>query len=307
MTTGRAIEELDLLAYADGLLDPARREEVEAHLHHDADAAMRVAEYLAQNQAIRAAYGSVAAEPVPARLLAALEQQPAHARWRRPMRLTAFAASLAAAGFLGWMANAPRGSAPEPSDALVEASMALHSDWSPRPEAAAGNADGSLLLPKAIAAEQEGDVALHIPPPDLSPLGLRLVGMRGTEGKGVPGVQLIYGDGQGERVSLFLLPGGGGGTPAIGWESGERGQLAFWREGPITFALIGEHIDRSAETVAAQVRGALRGAPVLVTPPPNRGNGLAAGNGGGAAAGSMEDVPLLRPLPARGAGKPEAM
>lgn len=308
MTPGGAIQELDLLAYADGLLDPARREEVEALLRRDPDAAGRVADYVAQNQAIRAAYGAVAAEPVPPRLLAVLDRPPQVSFWRRPLRFAAFAASLAAAGFLGWMANAPSGGGTQPSQALVEASLALHGDWSPRPEAVVGNAEGPLLLPKALASEAEGELALRIAPPDLTPLGLQLLALRSTEGRGLPGVQLVYGDGKGERVSLFLTSAVGAAAvaPRVTYRSGAGADLAYWRDGPIAFALIGEGAAASAERIAAQVRGALQGAPLLL--PPAAGGGLAAGNGPPAEPrGSLEDVPLLRPTPAGGNGASEAM
>jgi len=309
VTPGGAIQELDLLAYADGLLEPARREEVEALLRRDPEAAGRVAAYVAQNQAIRAAYGGVVAEPVPARLLAVLDRPPQASFWRRPLRFAAFAASLAAAGFLGWMANAPQGGGTQPSQALVEASLALHADWSPRPEAAAvGSAEGPLLLPKALASEPEGELALRIPPPDLTPLGLQLLALRTTEGRGLPGVQLVYGDGKGERLSLFVTSAAGGGAvvPRVTYRSGADADLAFWRDGPIAFALIGEGAAGSAERVAAQVRGALQGAPLLL--PPATGGGLAAGNGPSAEPrGSLDDAPLLRPTPAAGNGGSESM
>ena len=291
MTHGRLIEELDLLAYADDLLDPARREEVENYLRQDLDAALRVADYRAQNQAIRAAYGHIASESPPPRLLA-----PAHARarsgWPRPLKAGALAAALAAAGFLGWTLNGPTNTIPQPSDALVEASLALHSDWSPRPETAAEvAADAHTLLPKALAAEPDGELALRMAPPDLSSLGLRLLGMRPTGSQGLDGVQIIYMDAHGERMSLFLLPSTGGSHSPLTIGKGNSGKLAYWRDGPITFALIGDRASQSAESVATQVRGSLRGAPVLFMPDQTR-RGLAAGPSGTGGT-LLENAPLL--------------
>ncbi|HLS67792.1 MAG TPA: hypothetical protein VK035_00505 [Kiloniellales bacterium] len=293
MTHGRLIEELDLLAYVDDLLDPARRAEVENYLRQDPEAALRIADYRAQNQAIRAAYGHVVSEPPPARLLAVLQGRFQPPRWQRPLRFGALAAALAAAAFFGWSLNGPRGTVPQPSDALVEASLALHSDWSPRPEAVGEAAiEGSTLLPKAIAAEQEGELALRIAPPDLSSLGLRLLGMRPTSSKGVEGVQIIYSDAQGERTSLFLLPAATGGHAPLAVGKGSSGHLAYWRDGPITFALIGENAGLTAENVASQVRGSLRGSPLLFMSP-TTGSGLAAGP---ETSGSLLDqAPLLSP------------
>jgi anti-sigma factor RsiW len=296
VTHGRLIEELDLLAYADDLLDPARREEVETYLRQDLEAAQRVADYRAQNQAIRAAYGHIAAEAPPARLVEVAHRRIGKSRWPSPLKFGAVAAAMAAAGFFGWSLNTPTSSIPQPSDALIEASLALHSDWSPRVETAAEvAADGNSLVPKALAAEPEGELVLRITPPDLSSLGLRLLAMRPTSSQGLEGVQLIYMDAQGERMSLFLLPTAGGNPGPIMVGQGGGGKLAYWRDGPIAFALIGQGASDSAQRVATQVRGSLRSGPGLFIPPEAR-RGLAAGPS--ETSGTLiESAPLLPAQP----------
>src|SRR3546814_15160631 len=105
------IGEIDLLAYADGLLDddPGRKAEVENYLQARPVEASRLRDYTQQNEEIRKLYGLAMAEPVPDRLHAVL--------FRRPGRIlhhaarAALAASLLmAAGFAGWAVgkNEPR-------------------------------------------------------------------------------------------------------------------------------------------------------------------------------------------------------
>src|SRR5690606_21705567 len=103
---------------------------------------MRIAHYRAQNQAIRAAYGHIAAEPPPARLLAALDGRRKPPRWQRPLKAGAMAAALAAGGFFGRARNAPQHSGPQPADPVGEPSLAARSDRAPR---AAGAQEASSL------------------------------------------------------------------------------------------------------------------------------------------------------------------
>src|SRR3546814_5054695 len=64
------IGEIDLLAYADGLLDddPGRKAEVENYLQARPVEASRLRDYTQQNEEIRKLYGLAMAEPVPDRL-----------------------------------------------------------------------------------------------------------------------------------------------------------------------------------------------------------------------------------------------
>ena len=57
----------ELHAYVDGVLPADRREAVEAWLAIHPDDAAQVAEWRAQAEVIRARYGALASEPVPAR------------------------------------------------------------------------------------------------------------------------------------------------------------------------------------------------------------------------------------------------
>lgn len=97
----------DLMAYAEGRLPPgiARRARVENWLRtHPADAA-RVRAYMHQDQSIRSAWGDVANETIPDRLLPdriRQQRRPMARTWLRP---TAMAAAFALAMVTGFLAG----------------------------------------------------------------------------------------------------------------------------------------------------------------------------------------------------------
>src|SRR5262245_10800690 len=90
----------ELHAYVDGMLPPDRKRAVEAWLATRPDDAARVAEWRALAEVVRARYGAVADEPVPARFDIAKLARP-----QPPWRLIAAAAILALAigGGAGWV------------------------------------------------------------------------------------------------------------------------------------------------------------------------------------------------------------
>jgi negative regulator of sigma E activity len=66
-----------LMAYADGELEPTLRAAVEAAIGRDPSVAARIAEFRLQRERLQQAYSSVLEEPVPERLLAAVEPRAA--------------------------------------------------------------------------------------------------------------------------------------------------------------------------------------------------------------------------------------
>jgi len=81
--------ESDLHGYADGVLAPERRAEVEGWLERDAEAARRVAQWRRDGERLRGAFATLDAEPLPAILnfrppvLAARRNPSARKLWRR--------------------------------------------------------------------------------------------------------------------------------------------------------------------------------------------------------------------------------
>ena len=114
----RSFSDETLAAYVDGELDPAARAEIEEAVRRDPSVAQRIARHRSLRNQLQAAYAGELNEPVPDRLLAALQnpaprpspavadlQTAVAARWRYSL-----AASLligVGAGFLAWHHSHP--------------------------------------------------------------------------------------------------------------------------------------------------------------------------------------------------------
>jgi anti-sigma factor RsiW len=99
-----AVTEIDLLAYADGLLDdPRRLAAVLAFLDDNPAEAERIDAYIEQNREMRRLYDPVFHEPLPQHLLALLARGDDHHPTRRWLRTAAGVAALLAAAAAGWL------------------------------------------------------------------------------------------------------------------------------------------------------------------------------------------------------------
>ena len=174
MTAQRhSIHEIDLLAYADGLLgmDPGRKAEVEAYLQKHPKVAVRVRDYTEQNDEIRRLYSPILAEPVPERLQAILANRPR--RLVGQVARAALAASLLlAAGFTGWWIG--KSGQPDPWQGQDFVAQALTTYVRPSP---ASDSIPDLALqganqPFDWLAQQ---LTMPLQPPDLTPQGFRLI------------------------------------------------------------------------------------------------------------------------------------
>ena len=203
------ITEADLNAYVDGQLTPERRAVVEAHLADDPGDRERVAAWQAQAATLQALYGHVADERPPARL----------SPWRivadRRRRLSRVAMSMAAALALvvfgaggGWVG---RGLVmPAASEmTLVSEAEAAHALYAPE-----------VLHPVEVSGEEGAhltkwlskrlDRSLIIP--DLTSEGFSLVGGRLLPAAQSAAALLMYENGEGARVTLYVVPQAGGET-----------------------------------------------------------------------------------------------
>jgi anti-sigma factor RsiW len=113
----------ELHAYADGLLPPDRRAAVETWLAAHPNDAAEVAEWRAQADAIRARYGAVVSEPVPARLDPDRLVQP-RLNWRAVAVATILAAVVGAAA--GWIAHGVSASSQPGFELLSAEALAAH-------------------------------------------------------------------------------------------------------------------------------------------------------------------------------------
>ncbi len=194
------ISEDDLHAYVDGALPPARRAEVETYLAAHPDVAQRVAGYAGQTQALRAAYGPVADEPVPSRLTLShltAPPRPAPALWQA----AAACALLALGAGGGWLAHsaAPRNGLMS----LAREGVASYAVYAP-----------DAARPVEIKASDRGELVdwasqrlkHHVTVPDLTASGFALMGGRLVVTPHGPAVMMMYADASGARLALVSRP-----------------------------------------------------------------------------------------------------
>lgn len=106
----RPISDSDLQAYVDGALSTARQAEVAAYLDAHPAEAERIGDYIAQRDAVRAAYAPIIDEAVPAELdiaalIAARHDRRSGMIARLTPRVAVVAALLLIGGVTGWQLN----------------------------------------------------------------------------------------------------------------------------------------------------------------------------------------------------------
>lgn len=251
MSIDRRVDEDALHGYVDGVLPPERRDDVEAHLRANPEAARRVEAYRRQNQLLRSALDSILDEPIPSTLRA-------HGRGNRRAswwRYGAIAASLLAAGALGWTL---RGEQPRRVDfgtTLAQRAVSAHLVYAPE-----------VLHPVEVGARQEQHLVgwlskrLGVPvrAPHLANTGFQLVGGRLLPGEDRPAAQFMYQDAQGRRLTLYVATNTHDARQTAFRYANENNVSTFyWIEGKLGYALSGE-LDRErllqvAEAVYRQI------------------------------------------------------
>ncbi len=260
-----AIDDRDLLAFADGLLgrDPVRRELVEAYLEANPDDAERVAAYRGQTEALHRRYGSIVHEPVPARLTAPLERRRGGgAGWRRAAAAVLLSAAAAGGGWLAgqWQDDDPAWSL----HAFLDETHRAYT------QAAAGGVDAP---PPAAAGGPLTWRSVSLMAPDLGPLGYRLVDKRAGDGPdGTEMARLTYDAGDGRRFTLFLRPRWRDSSAPIRLSQDGEVSYAYWLDGPLASAVASRLPPSETLAVAQAVRDAMRppapAAPRPVAPTP---------------------------------------
>lgn len=248
---GPPVTELDLLAYADGLLDAERRDQVESYLRDHPEAAARVRADAQRNAAIRAALAGVAAEPVPERLAAVVDSRHPSIM-RRAWRGAAAAALVLSAGLAGWLLG--QGGAPDrpAMRAFVADSLTMHAGARP---AAAPAGPTASVRPLDWLSER---IALELRPPDLSAEGLALEGNAVVNVRGRQAVRLVYRDSQDRPVTLLIGPRWI--DDAAPPRFAEKGDLTvgYGLSGPLAYALVGRMSRERIAALTDRIRRALR-------------------------------------------------
>ncbi|MGS4947141.1 anti-sigma factor family protein [Meridianimarinicoccus sp. RP-17] len=252
MTERLEIDELDLLALADGVFDddPARKAELESAVADSPRAAAQLADYRAQTAALRAAYAGVLAEPVPERHYAALDGAD-KGRARPMMRRAAAGLLIVAAGMGGWLIG--NGDDDPIRQALLDESyrqFQLHGSNE-------ANAASTVAAGSAINWADEG-VAMRLSAPDLSSQGFTIVEKRGVRIGKDQIVALKYMSQDGRAFSLFLTPRWANRPGPIVEQERDGVALAYWHDGPLASSIATTLPQDQARHLARTVRDAMR-------------------------------------------------
>lgn len=235
------IGEMDLLAYVDDLLDPARRRAVEDYLANHPEAAERVAADMAITTGIRGLYAATYDEAPPASLTAVLK--PSEGRsWQHPLALVTAALALVAVGALGgwWTAGGV------PGEPLVE-------------QLVDGTLPNGNLVPVSNKSTNspltwlvEG-VRHDLRAPDLTGQGFDLIGEALIARANRPVVRLSYADRGGRHLDLFVEPRWDKDLPLRQQDAGGH-PLVAWGHGPAVFALTGSVPAGDLQALAAIIQ-----------------------------------------------------
>jgi anti-sigma factor RsiW len=222
--------ETELHAYVDGALDAETRQAVEAHLAASPEDAARVAEYVAQREALHARYDAVLDEPIPETLRFA-------ARSRSRPRYALAAGWMAVGVAVGWLAAhvMPASTAPAPS--LARQAAIAHVVYTPE-----------VRHPVEVGADQQDHLVkwlskrlgADLKAPLLTRQGYDLVGGRLLPGEQGPVAQFMYQDPKGRRLTLYVSRvAKDDGSTAFRYSREDDVSVFYWIDGTVAYALSG--------------------------------------------------------------------
>jgi anti-sigma factor RsiW len=254
------VTEAELHAYVDGELPPGRAEAVASWLAANPEQAAIFAAWRAQAESIRARYGEVASEPVPARLKLEQVLRRDGARSRSWM---AFAAAAAVAAFIvggatGWMARGASAAAPATAGSITADALGAHKLYVVEvrhPVEVPGTERDHMArwLSKRLGYMQRI--------PDLQPIGLKLVGGRLLPGPTGAAALYMYEGKSGERFTLYCAKAREP-ESALRYLEGERFAAFTWIDGEFGFVVSGpdkrERLEKVTQLIYEQVERAAR-------------------------------------------------
>lgn len=252
--TNQPVNELDLLACADGFLDtdPERRAEIERAAQHDPELKARLEAYRAQSAALRRSYDYRIREAVPDHLLAIIDSPPPR-RSQNARAAAAVAAVLAlmtCTGLAGWSLGRGGGGT-QGGDEFVARSY-----------------DNFVALPQALrqAATERTEpmnwlsqkLSLTLRAPDLSTEGYSIVDTRTVQGGNHDDMlRITYAGEEGRNFSLFLYPRWQKDSLSIQMVHEGDVSLAYWLEGPLASVIASRLPPGELRAISEAVRRSL--------------------------------------------------
>lgn len=236
----------ELHAYVDGQLPDGRRAAVEAWLAANPEAAARVRGWKSDVETLRSAWGNTAALPAEPRLEPArIRRRLSANRWTGMARAAVIVMALGLGGAGGWWVRDARDDHANPPMADAVTAYRLLADQQV-PMDFEGDRMGGLQGWLARTFNEAGRV------PDLSSQGYALRGARMLSTPEGAAAMLVYEDGQGGMLGVYLRPR----TQRM--REGQRrdgGLMArYWAQGDTAIAVVSSRFDERAGEVAPLVR-----------------------------------------------------
>jgi anti-sigma factor RsiW len=245
------VTEDELHAYVDGELPPDRQEAVATWLASHADAATQVAAWRAQGEAIRARYGATINEPTPERLKLARvirKSSPALQTWRGMAAVAACAAFLLG-GAAGWFAHGATGATSNGFEQLTADALEAHKLYTievRHPVEVTGDERPHMTqwLTKRLGYEQRI--------PDLSSIGLKLIGGRLLPGPDGAAALYMYESSSGERFTIYCSKSKVPET-ALRYKKEDRAAAFFWVDDNRAYVVSGPANRDRMETITKAI------------------------------------------------------
>jgi anti-sigma factor RsiW len=252
--TGAAqnMTEADLVAYADERLDAPRLAEVEAWLADHPDDRRKIESWRTQNAMLRAALDPIAAEPVPAALTVALTPRAPRRTWLGPALAASItlAAGLGGGWYLGQEGWPAAIIAEDVGEAVARSGYRAHKLFIAEVRHAVEvGADEEDHLVSWLSKRLEAPLKA----PDLSSVGLTLLGGRMLPVEGEAGAQLMYEDASGDRYTLFVARTDGAPPTAFHFEEWGSIGCFYWIDRDLGYALNGPKDREKLMAIATRV------------------------------------------------------
>lgn len=229
-----------LHAYADGQLGATERAAVERYLAAHPDAAADVAAWQRQNEAMHALFPSAANEAVPARLSPhRIAREIRSARRQSIMNIAAAVALVVIGSGIGWYGRDYLTPTKAASDYLIEAAVTAHSLYvKEKTRAVEVGADAPNLM-----TWLSNRITTPIDAPNLTAEGYTFLGGRllpSDPGKGIPGpaAQLMYENGEAQRVTLYITSALPDKEEAWQFETLSGVEAYYWANDTITCTVV---------------------------------------------------------------------
>lgn len=246
-----------LHAYVDGQLSATEAAQVAAHLADHADDQASVEAWRGQKALLHAAYDHQLDAPIPHAISARLKMQPP-----RPLRRAAIAAAWLTLGVgIGIVTDRQLGPAPTDTTlalaSLPQRAAVAHAVFTPE-----------VRHPVEVGADQEAHLTAWLSKrlghalraPKLATEGFHLVGGRLIAADNGPGALLMYEDGGGQRLTLYVCADNqDSGATAFRFAHRDGVSTFYWIDGRQAYALSGklprESLLPIANTVYRQLNG----------------------------------------------------